>query len=309
MGRDFVVHHYRSQSTMPQNDPGSGSTADVVGDEAAHAGQSAEDAGDRIAQTAAAQARELAAETTQQARELLEQGRQQLREQVALQQEKVASRLVTVADELREMAHGSGSAPVRELACQSAEQLDQLASWLKDYQADDLLTKARRFARRRRGAFVLGAALAGVVAGRLTSSGIAAMRQSDDTGSTPQPTTPPSPPPGPPPPASPPRSVTSSPPVPTPGDGHGVAPTQKRWCIRKHMPKPRRGSGVRARRIWRHQARNRRLASCHKLRDGQATLRILDKISDRVGFARDPLSLGMQRLALLRLLVPEWGVG
>jgi hypothetical protein len=227
VGRDFVVHHYRSQSTMPQNDPGSGSTADVVGDEAAHAGQSAEDAGDRIAQTAAAQARELAAETTQQARELLEQGRQQLREQVALQQEKVASRLVTVADELREMAHGSGSAPVRELACQSAEQLDQLASWLKDYQADDLLVKARRFARRRRGAFVLGAALAGVVAGRLTSSGIAAMRQSDDTGSTPQPTTPPSPPPGPPPPASPPRSVTSSPPVPTPGDGHGVAPTQK----------------------------------------------------------------------------------
>lgn len=218
-----MVHQYRSQSTMPQNDPGSGSTADVVGDEAAHVGQSAEDAGDRIAHTAAAQVREVAAETTQQARELLEQGRQQLREQVGLQQEKVASRLVTVADELREMAHGSGSAPVRELACQGAEQLDQLASWLKDYQADDLLAKARLFARRRRGAFVLGAALAGVVAGRLTSSGIAAMRKSDDTGSTPQRTTPPSPPP----PGSPPRSVTSSPPVPTPGDKHGVAPTQK----------------------------------------------------------------------------------
>ncbi|MCA1835939.1 MAG: hypothetical protein LC721_06310, partial [Actinobacteria bacterium] len=182
----FVARQFRSQSMLPETEPGSMSVADLVADEAARVGQSAKDAGDRVARTAAGQAREVAAETTHQAWDLLEQGRQQLREQAAFQQEKVALRLATVADELREMAHSSKSDPVSELARHGAESLDQLASWVRDHQAGELLEQARRFARRRPGVFLLGAALAGVVAGRLTSSGVAAVKQSDDTGSAPQ---------------------------------------------------------------------------------------------------------------------------
>jgi hypothetical protein len=198
---------------MPETDPGSMSMADRVADEVAGVGQSVKHVGDRVAQTAADQARQVVAETTHQARGLLEQGRQQLREQVAFQQEKVALRLVTVADELREMAHVSRSAPVSELADHGAESLHQLASWLKDQQPGDLLEQARGFARRRPGVFLLGAALAGVVAGRFTSSGVAAAKQSDRTGSTPQRAGPPSPPPAssPPEPGSLPRSVTNPP--------------------------------------------------------------------------------------------------
>jgi hypothetical protein len=200
-----VAQQFRSPSRMPEAGPGSMSMADLVADEAARVGQSAKQAGDRVAHTAAGQARQVVAETTHQARGLLEQGRQQLRDQVAFRQEKVALRLATVADELREMAHVSRSAPVSELADHGAESLHQLASWLKDQQPGDLVEEARRFARRRPGVFLLGAALAGVVAGRLTSSGVAAVRQSDDTGSTPQRTAPPCPP------TSSPRSVTGLP--------------------------------------------------------------------------------------------------
>jgi hypothetical protein len=162
------------------------SMGDVVADEAALVGRSAKQAGERVAQTAASGAKQVVAETTHQARGLLEQGRQQVRDQVAFQQERVALRLATVADELREMAHVSRSAPVGELVDQGAESLHQLAGWLKDQQPGDLVAEVRRFARRRPGVFLLGAALAGVVAGRLTSSGVAAVRDVEDTDSTAQ---------------------------------------------------------------------------------------------------------------------------
>jgi hypothetical protein len=162
------------------------SMGDVVADEAAGVGRSARQAGQRVAHTAASEAKQVVAETRYQARGLLEQGRQQVRDQVGFQQERVALRLATVADELREMAHMSRSAPVGELVDQGAESLHQLAGWLKDQQPGDLVEEVRRFARRRPGVFLLGAALAGVVAGRLTSGGVAAVRDVEGTDAIPQ---------------------------------------------------------------------------------------------------------------------------
>jgi hypothetical protein len=71
---NFVAQQFRSQSTTPENGPGSVSSADVVGDEAARVGQSVKGAGDHVVQAAAGQARQVAAETTQQAQSLLAQG-------------------------------------------------------------------------------------------------------------------------------------------------------------------------------------------------------------------------------------------
>jgi hypothetical protein len=203
-----VAQQFRSRSTMPEAGPGSMSVADVVADEAAGVGQSAKQAGERVAHTAASEAKQVVAETTHQARGLLEHGRQQVRDQVAFQQERVALRLATVADELREMAHMSRSAPVSELADHGAESLHQLAGWLKDQQPGDLVEEVRRFARRRPGVFLLSAALAGVVAGRLTSSGVAAVRDVEDTDSTPQ------------------RSASPCPPTSSPPAVSGPAPDQ-----------------------------------------------------------------------------------
>jgi hypothetical protein len=165
---------------------GSASTTDVVRGEAAGVGQSVKDAGGYVAQTAADQAREVAAETTRQARDLMREGREQLREQAAAGQQKAAQGLHSVADELQEMADGSDrSGTASELARQGAQRLHGFASWLENRQPGDLIEEVRSFARRRPGAFLCGAALAGIVAGRLTGGGVAAMKQSSGGDSSP----------------------------------------------------------------------------------------------------------------------------
>ena len=176
----FVTEERRSQSVTQRGRSGSVAASDVVRDEAAGVSQSVRDAGGHVAQTAVDQAKEVAGQTRQQAESLLQQGRQQLHDQAVFQQQKVALRLTTVADELRELAHNSNSDTVGELTRQGADQLHQFASWLHDREPSDLLEEMRSFARRRPGVFLLGAALAGVVAGRLTGAGVAVTRQPDD---------------------------------------------------------------------------------------------------------------------------------
>jgi hypothetical protein len=175
----FVTEERRSQSMTERGRSGSVAASDVVRDEAAGVSQSVRDAGGNVAQTAVDQAKEVAGQTRQQAESLLQQGRQQLHDQAVFQQQKVALRLTTVADELRELAHNSNSDTVGELTRQGADQLHQFASWLHDREPGDLLEEVRSFARRRPGVFLLGAALAGVVTGRLTGAGLAATRQPD----------------------------------------------------------------------------------------------------------------------------------
>lgn len=175
-----MTEERRNQPVTPRGRSGSVAASDVVRDEAAGVGQSVRDAGGQVAQTAVNQAKEVAGQTRQQAESLLQQGRQQLHDQAVFQQQKVALRLTTVADELRELAHNSNSDTVGELTRQGADQLHHFASWLHDREPGDLLEEVRSFARRRPGVFLLGAALAGVVTGRLTGAGLAATRQPDD---------------------------------------------------------------------------------------------------------------------------------
>ena len=55
-----------------------------------------------------------------------------------------------------------------EFAHQASDRTGSIADWLDGRQPGDLLNDVRDFARRRPGAFLLGALVAGVVAGRLT---------------------------------------------------------------------------------------------------------------------------------------------
>ncbi|MCV2491597.1 hypothetical protein OF117_19815 [Geodermatophilus sp. YIM 151500] len=162
------------------------STGDVARNEAANVGQTAQQAGGQVASTAADQAREVAAETQRQARDLLDQGRSQLRDQAATQQQKAAGGLGSLAQELRNLADGTSEGapgPARDLIRQASGKVDEFASWLQHREPADLLDEVRRFARRRPGAFLLGAATAGVLAGRLTS-GVKAAHSDSGTGRT-----------------------------------------------------------------------------------------------------------------------------
>jgi hypothetical protein len=160
------------------------STADIARDQAANVGRSASEAGSHVAQTATEQAQVVVAETTRQARDLLGEAGGQAREQAAVQQQKAASQLRTVADELTEMAaKGGQSGLATEVARQTADRMHGAASWLDQREPADLVQAVRDFARRRPGTFLVGAAVAGLAVGRLTRGLTAASQSQDDTGS------------------------------------------------------------------------------------------------------------------------------
>jgi hypothetical protein len=150
---------------------GSPSTSDIAKDEARNVGQTAAEAGSQVASTAADQAKEVAYETKQQAQNLLDQGRHQVRRQAVSSQQKAAEGLQGIASQLRGMVDGTGapSGPARDLVEQGTAKVEEFARWLQNREPADLLDEIRSFARRKPGTFLFGAALAGVVAGRLTS--------------------------------------------------------------------------------------------------------------------------------------------
>lgn len=159
------------------------STTEVARDEAAGVARTAARSGGDVAGTVGEQAKRVTAETTRQARDLLGEGKGQLTEQAREGQRKAADSVRTLADQLQEMSQksdGTGIAP--DLVQQAAERAHTVASWLERHEPGDLLTEVRAFARRKPGVFLMGAALAGVVAGRLTR-GIAAA-QSDNASDT-----------------------------------------------------------------------------------------------------------------------------
>jgi hypothetical protein len=158
-----------SQSTTGSS---SQSTTDVAKDEARNVQQTAVQAGGQVASTASDQARTVAHETQRQARDLLDQGRTQVRQQAISQQQKAGQSLSSLAQELRGLADGTSSGapgPARDLLQQASGMVESFAGKLQNREPAELLDEVRQFARRKPGIFLLGAAAAGVLAGRLTS--------------------------------------------------------------------------------------------------------------------------------------------
>lgn len=149
---------------------GSGSTKDVAKEQAADVAGTAKDKAADVAGTAKEQASQVTAEAQRQAKDLLNQGRSEVQSQARQQTQRVAGTLHTLADELRGMAEGRNDAPgaASDLAREASDKIKLFASKLDDRDPSELLDEVRRFARRRPGAFLGIAAVAGVVAGRLT---------------------------------------------------------------------------------------------------------------------------------------------
>ncbi|MFC4857340.1 hypothetical protein [Actinophytocola glycyrrhizae] len=155
------------------------STTEVARDEAAGVARRAADKGGEVAGTVGEQANRVASEADRQARNLLHESREQLTGQARQGQQRAAEGLRTVASQLQQMSDKSDDQGVAsEVARQVADRTNSAASWLEHREPGDLLNEVRRFARRKPGVFLLGAALAGVAVGRLTRGAAAA--QSDD---------------------------------------------------------------------------------------------------------------------------------
>jgi hypothetical protein len=161
------------------------STTDVAKGQAKDVGQTAAQAGSQVASTATEQARNVAQETQRQAKDLLDQGRTQVKGQVVSQQQKAAEGLTGLAQQLRGMADGTAQGapgPAADLLQQASSYIEQFADKLQNREPAELLDEVRRFARRKPGLFLLGAAAAGIAAGRLTSGVKAAHTDSSPSG-------------------------------------------------------------------------------------------------------------------------------
>jgi hypothetical protein len=163
-------------------DSPSATTAGVPEAAREEAGQLKETSGEAVRQVAGTvkdKASDVTADVRRQTQRMVGQTREQLVAQASQQKDKATDGLRSVAEELRGMAENGQSGWGSQLAGRGADLSHQAADFLQDHQPGELLDEVRAFARRRPGAFLVGAAIAGVIAGRLTRALAAG-----DTGTT-----------------------------------------------------------------------------------------------------------------------------
>jgi hypothetical protein len=144
-------------------------TADVIKEQASELGHSGIQTGKHVADVAREQASVVAVEAGRRGRGLLQQAQGQLEEQAAHGQQRLANQLLWLSDELRSMAGASGQGGMAaDLASQAASRVRDAGQWLDDRKPGQVADEVQSFARRRPAVFLLLAAGAGLVAGRLT---------------------------------------------------------------------------------------------------------------------------------------------
>ncbi|MDF9716888.1 hypothetical protein INN71_17440 [Nocardioides sp. ChNu-153] len=169
--------------TDPSTTEKAQAAASTAVDEGRHVTGVAKDEAQNVASEVSAQTRQLVGETRQQVA-------QQLDDQSRQQRDKLVGTLGTLSDDLSQMADRSESSGLAvQAAREVADRTRSLQSYLDGRDPSELLDDARDFARRRPGVFLLGALVAGVVAGRVVR-GAKDAPQAGAGSTAPTPTTP-----------------------------------------------------------------------------------------------------------------------
>ncbi len=143
-------------------------TTQQIKDQTKAVGESAAQAGSDLVQSAKEQGREVAAETGRQVKQLYGQVRSEVTDQARVQQKRVADGLYSVANEAARIAgQGGESGPVTQVVREASGRIMQAGQWLENREPGHVLNELKTYARRHPGAFLVGAAVLGVVAGRL----------------------------------------------------------------------------------------------------------------------------------------------
>lgn len=145
-----------------------GAVTETAKDEAGAVAEVATHAASEVTDTAKEQVAQIAGDTKLQLNALTAQAKAQVSEQASTQTQRAAKTARSFADQLAALTQGrvtEGAAIdlVRELG----ERVQQIAAKLEASEPQELLGEVRRYARNKPGAFLLGAAAAGFVGGRL----------------------------------------------------------------------------------------------------------------------------------------------
>lgn len=149
-----------------------GGLSDAAGTAQQKAGElkdSAGESGRHVVETAKDQVGEITDEVKYQAQDLLAQARDELQAQAREQQQRVASGLHAVSEQFDDMAANAQADGMGvELVRQAANRSRAIGDWLGRREPGGVIDELRDFARRRPGIFIVAAATAGILAGRLT---------------------------------------------------------------------------------------------------------------------------------------------
>lgn len=177
---------YASGTDFTSGGESSSGTTDAAKEEAKNVKDTTAQATQQVAETAKQQAGQVAGDVKQQAQQLATQTKSELSDQATSQRDRAADTLRSLSGEFRTMADSSEQSGLgTQLARQGADLTEQMADFLAQRDPSQLLDEVRDLARRRPGGFLMGAALAGAVVGRL-GRGVMSARSSDASSSSQQ---------------------------------------------------------------------------------------------------------------------------
>ncbi|MET7451512.1 hypothetical protein ABZT03_06365 [Streptomyces sp. NPDC005574] len=147
---------------------GTGSTGERVKEETSATADQAKQAANQVVGTAAEQARTVVGEARQQAGTVVDDLRGRAMEEAEGQTRRAADVLRQWSHDLSGLAeHAQDESPARSLAAQAADRGHRAADYLEKQGVEGIVSDLQGFARRRPGAFLGGALLAGLAVGRL----------------------------------------------------------------------------------------------------------------------------------------------
>ncbi|MEJ7629955.1 MAG: hypothetical protein WKF54_10230 [Nocardioidaceae bacterium] len=153
---------------------------DVAGEQAQQVAGTAKHQATQVVDTAKEQVQAVTSDIRDQTRQLAGDAREQLMDHAGSQRDRAVESLRSVGDELSEMAEKAESSGLGvQLAREGGDVTKKVADFLEQREPGQLVDEVRDLARRRPGAFLLGAALAGVVAGR-AARGAKSAHSADD---------------------------------------------------------------------------------------------------------------------------------
>lgn len=163
-------------------DTGTPSKADEAKEQGRAVAGSAKDEARNVAETAKSEASRVTGEAKAQTQNLLHEARGQFREQASGQTERAAGLARGLAGNLQALTEGrvDDAGQVGEYARQATDEVQRFAQRLDERGFDGLVQDLQSFARRRPGAFLLAAGLAGFATGRLLRGARDAASDDDD---------------------------------------------------------------------------------------------------------------------------------
>lgn len=144
----------------------------TAADEAGNVASTAAERTQDVAGTAKEQLGEVAQDASAQVRTVVDDSKARLHDRARSQTDQMASTLRELGDQINALLEGrtADAGPVADYARQAASSVSRFAGDIEQKGFDGIIDDVERFARRRPGAFLLGAAVAGFGVGRILRS-------------------------------------------------------------------------------------------------------------------------------------------